>query len=120
MKPKVWGAVFLYVLGSGLASTVEAQFPSVPAEQGSEPPHATGTPPGPVPFAGYEERLRQSLQWERMSSEEREQALQKIQRLREQFQRRQQQVEAQYKSLLETSKTAPRVFDEETKTGFAI
>ena len=62
------------------------------------------TPSGLVPFAGYEDRLRQSPEWERMSPKEREHAIQKIQNLRQRFKRNQQEIEAQYKHLLEKNK----------------
>lgn len=53
-------------------------------------------PEAPVPFAHYEERLRQSEKWKTMTEEERHQALQKITELRKQFLERQQLLKKQY------------------------
>ena len=51
---------------------------------------------GVVPFAHYEERLRQSERWKTMTDEERQQALQKIEGIRKQFLERQQLLKNQY------------------------
>ncbi len=52
-----------------------------------------------IPFSGYEDRLRRSPRWKSMSKEEREEALQTIQRARSQFLERQKQLEIPYKEL---------------------
>ena len=53
-------------------------------------------PEAPVPFAHYEERLRQSEKWKTMTEAERQQAIQKIAELRKKFLERQQRVKKQY------------------------
>ena len=52
------------------------------------------------PFAGYEERLRQSPRWQTMTPGEQAQALEKIDRARKTFIEKQKQLNAQYQDLI--------------------
>jgi len=60
----------------------------------------TKKPSAAAPFAGYEERLRQSPRWQTMTSEEQAQALEKIDRARKTFIDQQQRLNAQYQDHL--------------------
>ncbi len=96
-----WGGLVLAVMEGGFMVMGWEQTAWAQSEELSET--SDSLPSGPIPFAGYEERLRQSSRWQQMSDEEREQAIQKIQRVRKQFQERQRRLESQYKGLLEQS-----------------
>ena len=96
--------VFLAFIEAGPLSTSGASSAPKKIEENQEQPSSSLLPSKHVPFAGYEERLSQSPQWQRMSPEEREQAIQKIQRFRQQYQKRVQELEAQYQGLTELKK----------------
>ncbi len=57
-----------------------------------------------VPYAGYEERLRQSPRWKTMTSEEQAEAIDKIVLAREQFLERQQKLQAHYEHKVRKSR----------------
>ncbi len=56
-----------------------------------------------VPYAGYEERLRQSPQWQTLTPEEQTEAIEKIVLARKQFLERQQKLQAQYENKIKKS-----------------
>ena len=91
----VW--VFVCLLGHvGLICESAAQ--SLPSDSPSETPGASESkrPGKVVPFAGYEERLRQSPLWQTMTPEEQAEALEKIGLARKQILERRQQLKTQY------------------------
>lgn len=99
----IWLLAFLVFFEAGPLSTSDASATPKKIEENQE--HRSSVlPSGLVPFSGYEERLSQSPQWQRMSPEEREQAIQKNQRFRQQYQKRVQELEAQYQGLTEIKK----------------
>ena len=103
------GVVFI---GSWFTTTVLGE--SVPVSGASstqefqeETEKTTSSIPGKsVPFAGFEEQLRESRRWQTMTPEEQRQAIQKIERIRRQFMERQQRLNQQYEGL--TKKKKPR------------
>jgi hypothetical protein len=70
----------------------------LPRDSPSEIPKASESkrPGSVVPFAGYEERLRQSPRWQTMTPEEQAQAIEKIGLARKKILERQQQLQTQY------------------------
>ena len=104
---KIWIFGLFLVGGGGLNVGLKPAWPAPvlfqPGEDNQNESPSTKPPSGPIPFGGYEERLRESSQWKRMSPEQRKEAIQKIRRLRDQFQKRQERLEAQYKNYLEKS-----------------
>ncbi len=57
-----------------------------------------------VPYAGYEERLRQSPQWQTMTLDEQAKAIEKIVLAREQFLERRQQLQEKYENKIKKSR----------------
>ncbi len=57
-----------------------------------------------VPYEGYEERLRQSPQWQTMTSDEQAEAIDKIVLARKQFLERQQQLHARYEKKIKKNR----------------
>ncbi len=76
----------------------ESAAQGLPSDSPSETPKASESKrSGSVlPFAGYEERLRQSPRWKTMTPEEQAQAIEKIGLARKQILERQQQLRTQY------------------------
>ena len=97
--------VFVCLLGHvGLICESAAQGP--PSDSPSETPQASESkrPGKVVPFAGYEERLRQSSRWQSMTSEEQVEALEKIGLARKKILERQQQLQTQYEDQIKKMK----------------
>lgn len=95
MKCHFW--VFVCLLGHvGLVCESVAQ--GLPSDSPSETPKASESKRrgNVVPFAGYEDRLRQSPRWQAMTPEEQAQAIEKIGLARKQILGRQQQLQTQY------------------------
>lgn len=89
--------VFVCLLGHvGLICESAAQGP--PSDSPSETPGKSESkrPGKVVPFAGFEERLRQSPRWQTMTPEEQAEALEKIGLARKQILDRRQQLKTQY------------------------
>jgi len=95
MKCHVWGFLCLLV-HVGLVCESAAQ--GLPRDSPSETPKAFESKRlgNVVPFAGYEERLRQSPRWQAMTPEEQAQAIEKIGLARKKILERQQQLQTQY------------------------
>ncbi len=92
----VWNT-FVFLGSLGIVWGVSAQV----LEKGSSLEEPGGRASGqvrPVPFAGYEERLRQSPRWQSMTPEEQAQALEKLEQARTRFLDRQQQLNEQYET----------------------
>lgn len=91
--------VLLLVYGLGGNSLIwesVAQDVPRPISQEGQRELTSKKPSQAVPFAGYEEGLRQSSRWQTMTPEEQAQGLEKIDRARKTFIEKQQQLNARY------------------------
>ena len=99
----VWVCVCLLCQAGLICESAAQGLPSDSPSETSEGFQSKG-PGNVVPFAGYEERLRQSPRWQTMTSEEQAQAMEKIGLARKQILERQQQLQSQYEDLIKKMK----------------